>query len=163
MTSEERPAKRTPPRPTLVLGETIRDRREERHLSMQATADQSGISAGYQFKLESGFVRTPSPRVLHRLGSVLELPYSELMRLAGYPADAEPTGSPVPSKPARTGGEQGAPLAQGSASESAPTNRRILRLLEEIRRDVAAVREDLRRLEASERGRGSDRSPSNPA
>jgi transcriptional regulator with XRE-family HTH domain len=155
MISEQHPAKRTPPRPTLQLGEAIRDRREARRLSMQATADRAGISAGYQFKLEGGFVRTPSPRVLHRLSAVLEVPYPELMKLAGYPEDAAPG---VPS--ARSGDgpvvgtDTGAPALDAAVREPAPTNRRIIRLLEEIRRDVAAVREDVRRLEGAQRGTG---------
>jgi len=131
---------------------------------MQATADRAGISAGYQFKLEGGFVRTPSPRVLHRLSAVLEVPYSELMRLAGYPEDAVPA---VPSTPSGdvlvVGSDTGAPAPNGAIGEPAPTNRRVIRLLEEIRRDVAAVREDLRRLEGVERATGSHPSPVNPA
>jgi transcriptional regulator with XRE-family HTH domain len=122
---------------------------------MQATADRAGISAGYQFKLEGGFVRTPSPRVLHRLSAVLEVPYPELMKLAGYPEDAVPA---VPSAPSGdvpvVGTETGAPASDATVGEPAPTNRRIIRLLEEIRRDVAAVREDLRRLEGTQRGTG---------
>jgi transcriptional regulator with XRE-family HTH domain len=131
---------------------------------MQATADQAGISAGYQFKLESGFVRTPSPRVLHRLSSVLDVPYQELMRLAGYPSDTEVSGpsSTVDANP-EVGAETGGRSPNAAINEPAPTNRRIIRLLEEIRRDVAAVREDLRRLEAAQRGKGSGRSQSNPA
>ena len=146
MTSEQHPARRTPPRPTLQLGEVLRDRREGRRLSMQATAERAGISAGYQFKLEGGFVRTPSPRVLYRLGAVLELPYPELMRLAGYPYDAltVPAGRSVDVPSAGAG----APAPDAALAE-APTNRRIVRLLEEIRRDVAAMREDLRRVEGT--------------
>lgn len=147
MGSEQRLPKRTPPRPTLQLGGAIRDRREERRLSMQVTADRAGISAGYQFKLEGGFVRTPSPRVLHRLGAVLEVPYPELMTLAGYPDDAAPTS---PLGDVRVDGtDAGVPAPDAIITDPAPTNRRIIRLLEEIRRDVAGLREDLRRLEST--------------
>lgn len=131
---------------------------------MQATADRAGISAGYQFKLEGGFVRTPSPRVLHRLSAVLEVPYPELMKLAGYPEDAEPAVPSAPSGDVAAGGtDTGAPAPDAAVREPAPTNRRVIRLLEEIRRDVAAVREDLRRLEGMQRGTGSHCSPSDPA
>ncbi len=111
---------------------------------MQAAADQAGISAGYQFKLESGFVRTPSPRVLHRLGSVLGLQYQELMRLAGYPLEVETPGAAASSAPVRRkdAGVAGATPGDTEA-ERAPTNRRIVLLLEEIRRDVAALRAGL--------------------
>jgi transcriptional regulator with XRE-family HTH domain len=155
MISEPHPAKRTPPRPTLQLGEAIRDQREARRLSMQATADRAGISAGYQFKLEGGFVRTPSPRVLHRLSAVLEVPYPELMKLAGYPDDAAPAVPSASSGDVRVdGANAGAPAPEATVREPAPTNRRIIRLLEEIRHDVAAIREDLRRLESTQRGTG---------
>jgi transcriptional regulator with XRE-family HTH domain len=148
------PGKRTPPRPTLELGDTIRESREARHLSIQAAAAEAGISQGYQFKLESGFVRTPSPRILHRLGRVLELPYAELMRLAGYARDSDVTASAVaPPETARTAAAA-ARQEVDTTGNSAPTNRRILRLLEEIRRDVAAVREDVRRLETTQRRAG---------
>jgi len=130
---------------------------------MQATADRAGISAGYQFKLEGGFVRTPSPRVLHRLSTVLEVPYPELMKLAGYQDDAAPA---VPTSPSGdvpvVAADAGAP-PEATVSDPAPTNRRIIRLLEEIRRDVAAIREDLRYLEAMQLASGSPRSPSDPA
>ncbi len=155
MSIEQRSAKRTPPRPTLQLGEVIRDRREERRLSMQATADRAGISAGYQFKLEGGFVRTPSPRVLHRLSAVLEVPYPELMKLAGYPDDAAPAVPTSPSGDVRVDGtDAGAPAPDAVVMDPAPTNRRVIRLLEEIRRDLAGLREDLRRLESTQRGTG---------
>lgn len=146
MTSSGSSAKPGRPRPTMELGETIRDRRELRGLSMQATATQAGISAGYQYKLEGGFVRTPSPRVLSRLSVVLDLSYPDLMRLAGYPGDVE-LGTPGASLPRAT--REGSSHAKGeTAMSDAPTNRRILRLLEEMRRDVAALRADVARLSA---------------
>ncbi len=124
-------------------------------MSMQATADRAGISAGYEFKLEGGFVRTPSPRVLHRLSAVLEVPYPKLMSLAGYPDDAAPAEPTSPSGAVRADGtESGAPAPDAVVMDPAPTNRRILRLLEEIRRDLAGLREDLRRLESTRRGTG---------
>jgi transcriptional regulator with XRE-family HTH domain len=115
---------------------------------MQAAASQAGISAAYQFKLEGGFVRTPSPRVLHRLSGVLDLPYPALMRLAGYSLETDVTPSPggmgaVRDLDSRAEREEG-----GVMSEPAPTNRRVMRLLEEIRRDLTALREDVRRLGA---------------
>jgi transcriptional regulator with XRE-family HTH domain len=150
MSADRTPAKRTPLRPTLELGDAIREGRQRRDLSMQATASQAGISAGYQFKLEGGFVRTPSPRVLHRLSGVLDLSYPNLMKVAGYPPETDSTPSSIRVGPSEKRGS-GAQQADGEAmSEPAPSNRRIVRLLEEIRRDVAALREDVRRLSAPE-------------
>jgi transcriptional regulator with XRE-family HTH domain len=143
--------RRAPLRPSLQLGDVIRESREARSLSIQAAASQAQISQAYQFKLESGFVRTPSPRILYRLGRVLDLPYTELMRLAGYAFDSEPSVA-TSSVGNSTRAENGRAKAANEAdTEPAPTNRRVIRLLEEIRRDIAAVREDLRRLEALQR------------
>ena len=160
MGQEQSEAREAPRRPSLQLGDTIRERREARVLSIQATASQAQISQGYQFKLESGIVRTPSPRILHRLGRVLDLPYAELMRLAGYTFDGEPfaTNSSIGNS---IGAEDRLAEARGDA-EPAPTNRRVIRLLEEIRRDIAALREDLHHLEAAQREDTSAVPPSSP-
>jgi transcriptional regulator with XRE-family HTH domain len=150
MSDDRTPVKRTPPRPTIELGDVIREGRVRHDLSMQATAGQAGISAGYQFKLEGGFVRTPSPRVLHRLSGVLDLPYPDLMKLAGYPPQTDSTPSSIR---AGTSAERGSGVPQPGGdvmSEPAPSNRRIARLLEEIRREVAGLREDVRRLSAED-------------
>ncbi|MCC3769322.1 helix-turn-helix domain-containing protein, partial [Streptomyces sp. UNOC14_S4] len=76
--------KQQPPRPTRVMGDHIRTARETLNLSTQTAAAQAEISSGYLFKLENGYVGTPSPRVLHRLAQVLGMDYWELMGLAGY-------------------------------------------------------------------------------
>jgi transcriptional regulator with XRE-family HTH domain len=143
MTSVTKPGR---PRPTIELGETIRDRRELQGLSMQATATQAGISVGYQYKLEGGFVRTPSPRVLSRLSVVLDLSYPDLMRLAGYPGDIE-VGTPGASLRRMTR-DRSSQAKGGTPMSEAPTNRGILRLLEEMQRDLAALRADVARLSA---------------
>jgi transcriptional regulator with XRE-family HTH domain len=75
----------------LSLGATIRKRREGRSLSTIQAAQQSGISTAYLSKLERGQVAEPSPHILHRLSGVLEIPYEELMILAGYLVPADPT------------------------------------------------------------------------
>lgn len=58
-------------------------------MSLQAVAETARISAAYLQKLERGAVGTPSPHVLRRLGSSLDLPYLGLMELAGYLDEAE--------------------------------------------------------------------------
>jgi transcriptional regulator with XRE-family HTH domain len=72
------------PRPTQLMGDRMRAAREAQSRSTQSAATEAEISSGYLFKLESGYVGTPSPRVLHRLAQVLGLDYWELMGLAGY-------------------------------------------------------------------------------
>ncbi len=74
----------------ISLGARLREVRELKKLSISLVAEKAGISTAYLQKLEVGHVRQPSPRVLHALAGVLEIAYSELMRLAGYivPNDA---------------------------------------------------------------------------
>jgi transcriptional regulator with XRE-family HTH domain len=117
------------PRPTRRMGHRIRAAREAKELSTQAAAASARISPGYLFKLESGLVGTPSPRVLHRVGGVLDIGYWELMRLAGY----------------ATPGDEDMPPAQaheeGDEMQEPPTNERIVELLEAIRAELAEVRQ----------------------
>lgn len=58
-----------------MLGLLIRSAREVAQLSVKQIAEQTGISTGYLFAIESG-VRLPSPAVLMRLATVLNLPNS---------------------------------------------------------------------------------------
>ena len=67
-----------------ALGEKLRERRKERHASLETVASEAGISAPYLLKLERGDVNSPSPRVLARIARTLEVPYLSLMELAGY-------------------------------------------------------------------------------
>ena len=66
----------------VTLGQRLRRARGERSLkSVTTTAD---ITPTYLQKLERDDVKKPSPHVLHALADALEVPYSELMALAGY-------------------------------------------------------------------------------
>jgi transcriptional regulator with XRE-family HTH domain len=67
-----------------ALAELLRETRQDRGLSLEATARPAKISAPYLLKLERAQVITPSPRVLARLAAVLGLSYLGLMELAGY-------------------------------------------------------------------------------
>jgi transcriptional regulator with XRE-family HTH domain len=66
------------------LGNELRIARERTGLSLESVAGPARISAAYLHKLERGAVHSPSPRVLARLASVLEISYLRLMELAGY-------------------------------------------------------------------------------
>jgi transcriptional regulator with XRE-family HTH domain len=105
------------------MGDRIRETRESRDLSTQAAAAQAEISPGYLFKLEHGYVGTPSPRVLFRLAHVLGLGYWELMDLAGYvvPADRD------------------APVTVARPAEPADPLSRIATALEEIRDELRTI------------------------
>lgn len=115
--------------PTAEMGERLRGAREELGLSTQELAKRAKISPGYLFKLESGAVGTPSPRVLHRLAGVTGVPYATLMQLAGY---VMPEGAPPPPK--------------RKSSEPAPDNSRIVELLHGLREELAELRKAQEKL-----------------
>lgn len=117
----------------------MRAAREAQSRSTQSAAAEAEISSGYLFKLESGYVGTPSPRVLHRLAQVLGLDYWELMGLAGY---VVPDGPGVPLAAPEAPG-QPAPDALG----------RIADALEGIRDELGMIRQVLGPGEAASRGR----------
>jgi HTH-type transcriptional regulator, competence development regulator len=71
------------------LGRELHRAREKAGLSLDAVAETAKISGAYLHKLEHGVVENPSPRVLARVASALEVPYLRLMELAGYLSDAE--------------------------------------------------------------------------
>jgi len=62
----------------------LAERRRERGESLKCVAEAAGISTAYLQKLERGEVRAPSPHVLRTLAAALDLPYAEVMGLAGY-------------------------------------------------------------------------------
>lgn len=125
------------------MGDRIRAAREEQGRSTQAAAAEAEISSGYLFKLESGFVGTPSPRVLHRLAQVLGVDYWELMGLAGY---VVPDGVDVPAPDGVDGpaAPRAAPLAPSAPPASAPLAPdalgRIADALEGIRDELGRIR-----------------------
>ena len=108
------------------LGEELKRARASRGLSLDAAGRAAQISQGYLHKLEAGRVNTPSPRVLQRLGSVLEIPYERLMELAGY----------VPPRPQ----EATMPTA------TAPTNQELARLLEAVLKELGELKDGQRQL-----------------
>jgi transcriptional regulator with XRE-family HTH domain len=69
---------------TEKLGDRLRQVRNVRGMSLREAAEKAGISTAYLQKLEQDRVRSPSPNVLYSLAEQLKVPYSELMKLAGY-------------------------------------------------------------------------------
>jgi transcriptional regulator with XRE-family HTH domain len=66
------------------LGDRLRQVRKMRGWSLREAAERADISTAYLQKLEQDRVRSPSPNVLYKLAEQLKVPYSELMKLAGY-------------------------------------------------------------------------------
>jgi transcriptional regulator with XRE-family HTH domain len=67
------------------LGAYLRSARDQRGLSLRAVERATGISNPYLSQIESGKIRKPSPTVLHKLAELYNVPYADLMTLAGYP------------------------------------------------------------------------------
>lgn len=67
-----------------ALGQVLLRGRKAKSWSMARAANEAGISAAYVQKLERGDVDAPSPHKLRALADALDLPYLQLMRLAGY-------------------------------------------------------------------------------
>ena len=101
----------------------------------------SGGRQGYLHKLEAGRVNDPSPRVLQRLSEALELPYRRLMALADYLLPAE-NSVHIPRPQERT----------AMTTDTAPTNRELVRLLERVLEQLAEINRGQHQLaEALER------------
>ena len=78
---------------------------------------------------------TPSPRVLHRLAAVIDVPYWTLMHLADYvPSDDADPGRRPASRAEQQPNEQ---------TLGAATNERLLEELQAIKHSVAALHERL--------------------
>ena len=72
-----------------TLGETLKNARDRRHESLQTAAQAANISVTHLQKVEKDVVSAPSPHVLRRLGTALELPYLQMLSMAGYLSEAE--------------------------------------------------------------------------
>jgi HTH-type transcriptional regulator, competence development regulator len=68
------------------LGKFLRTIRERKSLSLRAVERQSGVSNAYLSQIESGKINQPSPNILHKLSEIYEVPYNDLLKLAGYPS-----------------------------------------------------------------------------
>lgn len=66
------------------LGIALSQCRSVKGFSLRGTAERASITPTYLQKLERGQVKEPSPNVLYRLADALEVPYGDLMVLAGY-------------------------------------------------------------------------------
>lgn len=66
------------------LAELLRRSRELLGLSVRAAAARTGLSGTYLSQLEAAAIKEPSPHVLYKLAEAYGLPYTDLMRAAGY-------------------------------------------------------------------------------
>jgi HTH-type transcriptional regulator, competence development regulator len=68
----------------MPLGEELRRLRRTRNLSLRALEKRTGISNAYLSQIETQHVLNPSPHVLRKLATALEVPYEDLLAAAGY-------------------------------------------------------------------------------
>jgi len=66
------------------LGEKLRLYRNAKGLSLRDVEKETKISNSYLNQLEQGKVKEPSPHMLHKLASFYGVPYTSLLKLAGY-------------------------------------------------------------------------------
>lgn len=71
------------------LGRLLAEARTRRKLTLRAVEESVGISNAYLSQLETGKVQSPSPVVLHKLCELYQLPFSTVMREAGYPLPSD--------------------------------------------------------------------------
>lgn len=62
----------------------LRDLRKLKGYTIRELSERSGVSAAYISQIENGSRGIPSPEVLMKLSEGLNIPYEELMEIAGY-------------------------------------------------------------------------------
>lgn len=67
-----------------TLGTELARVRELRGRSLKSVSEQADMSTTYLQRLERDEIQSPSPHKLYALSEALEIPYVELMKLAGY-------------------------------------------------------------------------------
>lgn len=109
------------------LGKTLTAARERKSLSLRDVERHTGLSNAYLSQIENGKIASPSPKVLHKLAAVYELPYPSLMSLAGYPAgetaEGEEGGSRLAARLGPTSPEEEDALAEYLAFMRSRTGR----------------------------------------
>ncbi|MCZ8512123.1 helix-turn-helix transcriptional regulator [Paenibacillus filicis] len=79
--------------------EQLKDMRKLKGFTIRELADRSGVSAAYISQLENGNRGVPSPEVLMKLSEGLNIPYTELMAIAGYLEKSPETDTAKADKP----------------------------------------------------------------
>lgn len=66
------------------LAVLVRGAMGRRDLSYRDVADASGLGLSYCHRIARGRVAQPSPGSLRKLAGALDVPYTQLLRAAGY-------------------------------------------------------------------------------
>ena len=78
-------------RPMQTLGQYLAELRQGRGMTFRDLEEKSGISNGYLNLLEHDRIKRPSPETLFKLSNFFGVPFSSLMKLAGYPSESSGT------------------------------------------------------------------------
>lgn len=70
-----------------TLGDLVKARRENLHLTQRALAERVGVSQTYIYNIEKGKNDIPSPDVMGRLARALEIAEEVLLQSVGYLKD----------------------------------------------------------------------------
>ena len=78
-----------------ALGTYLKSTRKQKHLTLRAVEEKTGISNAYLSQLENNKISFPSPKFLNKLAELYNVSYEQLMKLAGYPVSSSKTQSPA--------------------------------------------------------------------
>jgi transcriptional regulator with XRE-family HTH domain len=120
------------------LASRLKEARSRHRMSLETASGAAKISSAYLHKLEAGRVQTPSPHVLRRLATVLEIPYLDLMALAGY-LDGPETAVTAKAPDKGDRGRKGRPMSP-STTKGVPTNAEIVRLLQAVQAEIRELK-----------------------
>lgn len=65
------------------IGEIIAEAREKANLSQRQLAKIASISNAQQYKIESGEIETPNPKMLRKISQHINVNYNEMMYKIG--------------------------------------------------------------------------------
>ena len=72
------------PMPGSSLGSTLKEARTSNALSLRDVERRTGIKSGHLSQIETGVIGKPDMAILWDLAGLYELPFGDLLRLAGH-------------------------------------------------------------------------------
>ena len=69
---------------TTPLGDLLREERHKRDLTLRRVEEETGVHNAHLSQIEKGAIARPAPNILFTLASLYDLPYEQLLQLAGH-------------------------------------------------------------------------------
>jgi len=82
----------------MKLGQYLKQSRKKSNSTLREVERATDISNAYLCQLEYDKIKTPSPKILHKLSTFYNISYEYLLELAGYPS-SKPTNNVIESTP----------------------------------------------------------------